>query len=174
MAINTEPDIHQLVVCANIFIRKGDKYLVLRRSPLKRFAPGVVHPVGGKVDPGEDAFGAALREVREEAGVSVKNIRLEAVINEILPPPDRNYNWLIFHFTADYDAGEVTTTEEGELVWMTVEEIKAEKLFQSVRPLVSQMLDPRVGTVFATFTYKPDGEIDESQSIIQECARYPW
>src|ERR1700733_7447884 len=101
MPINNSPDIHEQVICANVFIRKGDKYLVLRRSPLKKYAPSVIHPVGGKVDIGENPFEAAIREVREEAGVEVKNVRLEAVLQEIEPLKGEPYNWLIFHFSAD-------------------------------------------------------------------------
>jgi 8-oxo-dGTP diphosphatase len=170
MAITTEPDIHKLVICANVFIRRGHKYLVLRRSEQKRFAPGVIHPVGGKLELDEDAYAGAIREVREETGVTVKNMRLEAVINELLPPPDRNYNWLIFHFSADYDSGDVLTTDEGELVWLTADEIKNSKLFASVRPLISQILNPAVGTVFATFVYDKD-EIDDAQSVVQTCEK---
>jgi 8-oxo-dGTP diphosphatase len=171
MAITTEPDIHQLVICANVFIRRDDKYLVLRRSPQKRFAPNVVHLVGGKVDLDEDPYMAAVREVQEEAGITVKNVRLEAVINELVPQPDHNYNWLIFHFSADYASGEVQHTEEGELVWLTADEIKMEKLFQSVRPLIGNILDPEIGTTFATFEYGTDDEIDESRSVVQACAK---
>ena len=157
-------------MCANVFIRKDDKYLLLHRSPLKTFAPDVVHPVGGKIDPDEDPFTTAEREVLEETGVRVKNMRLEAVINELLPPPRRDYNWLIFHFTADYAGGEEVTTDEGELVWMTTDEIKASKLFPSVRPLIDKILDPNAGTTFATFGYTKDGEIDEGTSLVSECS----
>ncbi|HEY2003523.1 MAG TPA: NUDIX domain-containing protein [Candidatus Saccharimonadia bacterium] len=170
MAINNEPHIHQLVMCANIFIRKDDKYLVLHRSPQKTFAPDVIHPVGGKIDPNEDPFTTAEREVLEEAGVQVKNMRLEAVINELLPPPRRDYNWLIFHFTADYAGGDVVTTEEGELVWMTADEIKASRLFPSVRPLIDKILNPNAGTVFATFAYNEHDDIDGGSAVISECA----
>ena len=86
MPINQEAFIHQNIICANIFVRKGDKYLVLRRWKKKKFAAGVVHPIGGKVDQGENPYLAAKREVLEEAGIEVKNMRLEAVILEINPP----------------------------------------------------------------------------------------
>jgi 8-oxo-dGTP diphosphatase len=170
MAITTEPDIHELVICANVFIRRDGKYLVLRRSPLKRFAPDVVHPVGGKVDLGEDPFTSAMREVLEETGLTVKNVKLEAVINELAPPPDHTNNWLIFHFSADYAGGEQATTDEGELVWLTAEQIKQEKLFQSVVPLIDKILDPAVGTVFATFKYNDQDEIGEDGQVVNICA----
>lgn len=162
MAINNTPDIHEQIICANIFIRKDDKYLVLRRSPLKKYAPGVIHPVGGKVDIGENPYTTAVREVKEETGVAVKNLRLEAVIQEIKPVKDEPYNWLIFHFSADYDSGDIITTEEGELVWLTAEEIKAEKLFPSVKLVIDHILNRELGTVFTTLEYD-----DEKQAIVK-------
>ena len=104
MPINQAPNVHQLIICANIFIRKDGKYLLLKRSEKKKYAPGFVHPFGGKVDINEDPFMGAQREVLEETGIKVKNMRLEAVLMEIAPVKSDIYkcNWLIFHFSADY------------------------------------------------------------------------
>lgn len=162
MPINNKPDIHEQIICANIFIRKDDKYLVLRRSPLKKYAPGVIHPVGGKVDIGENPYTTAEREVQEEAGVKVKNMRLEAVIQEIKPVKGEPYNWLIFHFSGDYDSGEVITTEEGELAWLTADEIRNERLFPSVKLVIDHILDHEKGTIFTTLEYD-----DEKQNIVK-------
>lgn len=162
MAINNEPNIHHQIICANVFIRKDDKYLVLRRSPLKKYAPGVIHPVGGKVDIGENPYQTATREVKEEAGVTVKNMRLEAVIQEIEPVKGEPYNWLVFHFSADFDEGEVITTEEGELIWQSTDEIRNEKLFPSVRLVIDHILNREKGTVFTTLEYD-----EEKQSVVK-------
>jgi 8-oxo-dGTP pyrophosphatase MutT (NUDIX family) len=163
MAINNEPDIHTNIICSNVFIRKDGKYLVLRRSPLKKWLPNIIHPIGGKVDLGENPFAAAEREVSEEAGIKVKNMKLEAVILEIAPVINDPTNWLIFHFSADYDSGEIKKTEEGTLEWHTAEEIKSEKLFPSLREVIDQILDPNDGTVFATVGYD-----DEKQKIVNK------
>ena len=156
MVINTNPSIHHNVVCANVFVRKGDKYLMLRRSPKKKWLPNILHPIGGKVDLNENPYVAAEREVAEEAGIKIKNMRLEAVILELVPVKRELYNWLIFHFTADYGSGEIGETEEGILEWHTAEEIKAEKLFPSVQVVIHHILNPDDGTVFATVEYDKD------------------
>lgn len=153
MAINNEPDIHTNVICANVFIRNGDKYLVLRRSPKKKWLPNVIHPVGGKVDLGENPYTTAEREVLEETGAKIKDLKLEAVILEIAPLKNDPMNWLIFHFTADYDSGEIKETEEGSLEWLTSDEIKNENLFPSVREAIDNILSPNDGTVFLTVMY---------------------
>lgn len=163
MTVNTSPDIHEQVICANCFIRKDDKYLVLRRSAAKKYAPGVVHPVGGKVNLGENPYTAVIREVKEETGVEVTNLKLRAVILEIEPVAGEPYNWLIFHFLGDYKQGEVKTTEEGELIWLKADELAKESLFPSVKRLIAHILNIEIGTAFATFKY--DGQ---KQKIIKE------
>lgn len=170
MSINQNPHIHEIVICANIFVRKDGKYLMLRRSPLKKYAPGVVHPVGGKVDPNEDPFSAAQRELWEEAGIFVKDMKLEAVLTEITPHEGEPYNWVIFHFSADYASGEVKQTEEGELIWLTAEEILQQKLFPSLRTVIKNILDPNDGTVFARLEYKDFKEINDDTKIINKCS----
>lgn len=48
MAINTPPAIPELVVCANVFIHTDDTYLLLKRSPQKKFYPNVLHILNPK------------------------------------------------------------------------------------------------------------------------------
>ncbi len=160
MSINTDPYIHQHIICANILVRKNGQYLVIRRSTKKRYAPGVVSPIGGKVDPGENPYTTAMRELAEEANITVSNVRLEAVIVEIEPVKDEPYNWLVFYFSGDYAGGEITQTEEGELILLSKEELLAEQLFPSFREVVERVLNPDDGTICATFTY------DESKTKI--------
>lgn len=169
MAINTVPHIHNLVICANIFVRKDGEYLLLKRSPQKRYAPNFIHPIGGKVDPDENPYAGAQRELLEEAGVEIKNMRLEAVIMEIRPVKDQDENWLIFHFSADYDSGELLTTEEGEFVFLAPEKIPNQELFPSVKLIINHILDPKDGTVFLTVTYDKDGKVIESTKNIDLC-----
>lgn len=165
MPINTEPNIHKNIICANVFVRKDDKYLVLRRSPFKKWLPNIIHPIGGKVDLNENPYEAARREVLEEAGIKIKNVKLEAVILEIAPVLNDSTNWLIFNFSADYDSGEVLTTDEGTLEWHTADEIKAEKLSPSIREVIDHILSPDDGTVFATMYYDEKKEVIVDKKI---------
>jgi 8-oxo-dGTP pyrophosphatase MutT (NUDIX family) len=170
MAINTKPNVHNLVICANIFVRKDGKYLLLKRSPLKKYAPNVVHPIGGKVDANENPYRAAQRELLEEAGITVKNMRLEAVNFEIKPNKDEDENWLIFHFSGDYNSGELATTEEGEFVLLNPEDVPKQNLFPSVRPIIDHILNPDDGTVFFTLAYDENGNVIEASKTIDLCA----
>lgn len=153
MAINSHPDIHKVVICANIFIKKDDKYLVLKRSEHKKYAPNVFHPVGGKVDLNENPYEATIRETKEETGITVANLRLRAVLLEIKPLSNEPYNWVIYHFIGDYESGKVTQTEEGELLWLTADEIKNSPLFPSVHNIIDNIFNLSEGTIFVTNEY---------------------
>ncbi len=151
--INSEINTHNIVMCANMFVRKDGKILVLKRSENKRIAPGYFHPAGGKVDPSEEPLQAAKRELMEEAGITVKNIKLEAVVTEV-EPHKPNENWLIFHFSGDYDSGDVKETLEGEFIWLTKKELmSSNNLFPSVKGLINYIVDENQGTAFASFVY---------------------
>lgn len=161
MAINSDLNFHELVICVNIWVRKDGKFLVLRRSPHKKVLPNVIHPIGGKLDTGEDPFMGAQRELMEEAGITVDNMKLEAVIFDLVDKVEKyGYrNWMIFHFSADYAAGEIQKTEEGTLELLTKEQILAEEKFPSVQKSAEYILDESKGTVFCRFEFDKDGNM---------------
>jgi NAD+ diphosphatase len=81
-----------------VSVERGPEIL-LARSP--RFAPGIYSVVAGFVDPGESAEDAVHREVFEETGVRVANLRYFA--SQAWPFPHS----LMLGFQADYAGGEV-------------------------------------------------------------------
>lgn len=152
--INKKTEIHNLVICANVFIRKDGKYLLMKRSKDKIAAPGKVHPFGGKLDKNENPYEGAIREIKEEVGVDIKNLKLEAVVLELINEKDSPVNWLVFHFSADYDKGEIIKSEEGKVILLTEEEIKSSDLLPSVKSIIDNILNPNDGTVFTTNSYQ--------------------
>jgi hypothetical protein len=62
-------------------------------------------------------------------------------------------NRLVFQFSADYDAGEIKNSDEGEAVLLSVQEITESNLFPSVKSIIKNILNPSDGTVFTTNKY---------------------
>jgi NAD+ diphosphatase len=84
---------------AIIVLVQRDDRILLARSP--GFPPGMFGLVAGFVEPGENLEHALMREVREETGIFVKNIRYFG--SEPWPFPDS----LMIGFTADFAGGEL-------------------------------------------------------------------
>lgn len=81
-----------------VLVRAGER-LLLARSP--RFKPGVYSALAGFVEPGETLEACARREVREEVGIEIANLRYFA--SQPWPFP----NSLMVAFFADYAGGQI-------------------------------------------------------------------
>lgn len=115
-------DGRKLVPTIECFIRKDGKYLMLKRSLAKKVMPNVWIAPGGKREPGEGLFECVRREIKEETGLEIKNIRLAATGNAYLK--DINQELLISVVTADYASGELQKESEiGKLAWLSLKEI---------------------------------------------------
>lgn len=162
MAINTDPDIHNVVLVANMIIRKEEKFLVLKRSPLKRFWPNVIQPVGGKIDLEEDPYIGVLREVKEESGLTVKNVKLIANFHEVNLDTSIPRNWIAYYFIGDYESGELTECEEGEFLLLTKEELLSQKLSTPLATSLKEMLELKDNILLGKIIYDVNGAIIES------------
>ena len=82
-----------------VLIRR-DNELLLARSP--RFKPGVYSALAGFVEAGETLEQCAIREIREEVGLEISNLRYFR--SQSWPFPDS----LMVAFFADYAGGSIT------------------------------------------------------------------
>lgn len=125
-----------IAVSLECFVKKNGKYLMLHRSPKKRIMPDVWMAPGGHLEFNEGLFEAAKREIKEETGLEIKNIKVKAIGTAFLK--DLNQE-LFFHFvTADYKKGELLQEKNnGILAWLTPEEIsKLPTLLAEIRKIL--------------------------------------
>ncbi|HSC81051.1 MAG TPA: NAD(+) diphosphatase [Chitinolyticbacter sp.] len=88
-----------------VLIRRGSE-LLLARSP--HFRPGVYSAVAGFVEPGESLEACAHREVQEEVGVTIANLRWFGSQSWSFP------HSLMLAFVADYVGGDIVP-QAGEI-----------------------------------------------------------
>ncbi len=105
----------RLAPCVIVVIRRGDRFLLARSSRVRNHFFSLI---AGFVEPGESAEEAVAREVMEETGLRVSNVRYRA--SQPWPFPHQ----LMLGYFADYESGELRLQEDelAEADWYTPEE----------------------------------------------------
>ena len=121
--------------------------------------------IGGHLEPGESPEECVLREIREETGLAVRDLRLRGVITFILP------DWgdeLTFLYTARSDEGEPGECPEGDLAWIPVEKTLSLPLWEGDRVFLP-LLRERADCFSLKLVYAPGGAL-ESWTLLPEAA----
>ena len=82
--------------------------------------PGITFP-GGHVEPRESFIDSVIREVKEETGLTIANVRLCGV--KQWTHREGAYRYLVFFFKTDTFEGELRSSSEGEVFWIDKSEL---------------------------------------------------
>jgi NAD+ diphosphatase len=107
------PHIHP---CAIVLVKRGKELLLTRKA---EWTPGRYSLVAGFLDFGESLEECAIREVMEETGIEIRNVRYVGSQNWPFPAQ------LMAGFVADYNGGEirVETSELEDARWFPVDDL---------------------------------------------------
>lgn len=105
----------RIAPCVIVVIRRNDRFLLARSSRVTR---NFYSLIAGFVEPGESLEQAVAREVKEETGLDVANIRYRG--SQAWPFPHQ----LMVGFFADYQGGELKLQEDelADAGWFTPDE----------------------------------------------------
>jgi 8-oxo-dGTP diphosphatase len=101
-------------------VHRQDQWLVAKRPPGAHLGGRWEFP-GGKCEPGETPVNTALRELREECGIS-------AAIEHTLTALSHDYGDRIVHITpvvCRWEAGEPAAIASDECGWVSADELKS-------------------------------------------------
>ena len=131
--------------------------LVLLGLKKRGFGLGKLVGLGGKVEPGEDPAAAAVRELREEAGLLAEPNRLEAAarLTFLFPTrPDWDHHMHVFLVRAW--RGQPLEGDEMQPQWHPIDALPFDRMWDDCRYWLSQVLAGR--RLAATFIYGEDLE----------------
>lgn len=141
------------------FVTHADDVLLLRGASDKRIWPDRYNGVGGHVRADEDVHTAARREIYEETGLRVHDLRLRGIIN--VPTDVEGTGVLLFVFTGRAAEREIRASAEGEPEWVRREEIHKLDLVEDLPILLPRVLsmEPDAPPFFALYSYDENDEL---------------
>ena len=100
---------------------KGE-FLIQKRSPNKKFFPNMWSQTGGGVDEGETTLQAALRECKEELGITIDLSNIELILSF-----KRKFDFVdVWLVKQDIDISDIVLQEEevSDVKWASIYEIR--------------------------------------------------
>ena len=112
---------------------KGE-FLIQKRSPNKKFFPNMWSQTGGGVDEGETTLQAALRECKEELGITIDLINIELILSF-----KRKFDFVdVWLVKQDIDISDIVLQEDevSDVKWASIYEtrelMKTNRLAKSI------------------------------------------
>jgi 8-oxo-dGTP diphosphatase len=120
------------------FVTNGDDVLLMKRAPTRRVFPNRYNGVGGHIERDETPEAGAIREIIEETGLSIDEIRLCGIHN-IDAGADTGI--LLFVFVAKTSQRDFMSDEsEGTLHWIRKDEVLSLDLVEDLPQILPYVL----------------------------------
>ena len=147
-----------------VYVRRPGQTLMLHRvKKAGDMHRGKWNGLGGKFEPGESPEACAIREVHEEAGLTLRNPELRGLLTfpQFRPAED----WYAFVFVARNFSGELIDSPEGTLAWIDDDTLLDLPLWPGDRVFIPWLDQERF---FSGRFFYADGDL-----IAHEVAFYP-
>ena len=122
----------------------GDHVLLVRRANPPR--AGQWSLPGGGQELGETVAQAAVREVKEEAGIDVAVTDVVTVVDLIEHDPDGRvrFHYVLVDVNAEWVAGEpMAATDASEVCWASVDQLEVLEVWSETRRVIKMAADRR-------------------------------
>ncbi|WP_370650478.1 NUDIX hydrolase [Brevundimonas sp.] len=128
------------VPAVGVVCLRGDSVLLIRRGTPPR--QGEWSLPGGRIEPGERAMDAALRELREETGVEAEITGLIDVVDGVFPEAGRHY--VLIDYSARWLSGEpVAGDDAAEARFVALDEVETLIDWSETRRIIRMAADAR-------------------------------
>ncbi len=154
-----DPERFQVVPRTLIFVFDPERRILLIKGAQnkKRWA-GFYNGIGGHVEPNEDILDAARRELFEETGIKDAAITL---CGQIMISVSNKTGVALFVFKGFVEENDFQSSHEGELQWISNEQINELPLVDDLQFLIPMVLEHKRGDpiFIGKYTFDQNGEL---------------
>jgi len=139
------------------YLRRNGQTLMIHRTKKENdIHHGKWNALGGKFHFGETPEECVRREVKEESGYDLGEIKLKGFIT--FPEFDFIEDWYVFLFTSENFQGEMIDSSEGDLCWIDDDKLDKLNLWEGDYIFMKWLQQPQFFS--AKFTYKNQRLVD--------------
>lgn len=139
----------KVIITNMCMVYDGDKVLVQAKTDDDY--RGITFP-GGHVEMGESFTDAVIREVLEETGLKIFSPKLCGIKDW---SNDDGSRYMVLFYKTDKFEGTLASSDEGEVYWIALEEMKQMQLADGMDKMLQVFLDENISEYFF---YKENGE----------------
>lgn len=145
----------ETVTLTNMVMIEDENGKILVEDKVDPHWKGIAFP-GGHLLPNESIVHSAIREVKEETGLDIKDLKLVGINNNVSP----NFNrYLVFLFKTKTFSGELKSSEEGKVFWVEKKNLKIYKLTPEFSDLIEIFYNDSINENYAVWDDK--GEVKD-------------
>ena len=140
--------IEKVTITNMCMIYDGSKVLVQEKTADNY--SGITFP-GGHVEMGESFTDAVIREVLEETGLKISSPKLCGIKDW---SNDDGSRYMVLFYKTDKFEGALKSSDEGEVYWLELQEMKKSRLVDGMDKMLEVFLDENISEYFF---YKENG-----------------
>ena len=140
------------------FLLCDERVLLLRGAPNKRLWSGKWNGIGGHVERDEGVFQSALREIGEETGLQMTDLRLSGLVH--VSGLKESSGVILFVYVGHVATDMVRAGDEGELAWFPLSVLPSE-IVEDLPHLIPRVIEAcaRSTIVYGNYWADPEGNM---------------
>ncbi len=155
------PTKRERILATLCYVKRDGRTLMIHRVKKQNDDhEGKWNGLGGKLEAGETPEECAIRELKEEAGLTVRNPALKGILT--FPEFANGRDWYVFVFEVTDFEGELIDSPEGNLAWIDDDRIFDLNLWEGDQIFLEWM---RQGRFFSGKFLYEDGRLKEHSAV---------
>lgn len=122
---------------------------------------GISFP-GGHAEPNETIYDSAVREIKEETGLEIRNLKSCGFMYWFNNKTGDKY-FTYFYKTSDYSGKLIDYTDEGRVYWTNLDELDIMKLAPNFKEYLPMFLENKYSEAYCAWNEDMRTEIDKTK-----------